>query len=162
MRVYAAPLLSQEAGVRDILSRAEQSFDGLEYYRNLHPYHSSAFELIAGVRQQAYDIYVQRALGPPINGQASDEPIERVKTMIESFPNNAPGEQSLVWASFIAASASHKPEHRAFFQSFLQRHYLRNRFLNIPKALELLKRIWSQETHENWTLLLPEPQVFIM
>ncbi|GAD93975.1 conserved hypothetical protein [Paecilomyces variotii No. 5] len=162
MRVYAAPLLSQETGVRDILSGAEQSFDGLEYYRTLHPDHSSTFELIIKIRKQAYNIYIQRALGTTINANAPDESIEWIKGMIESFPDDAPGEQSLVWASFIAASASYMPEHQTFFQAFLQRHYLRNKFLNIPKALELLKRIWSQGTRQNWTLLLPEPQVFIM
>lgn len=161
-RVYAAPLLSQDAGVQSILSGAQQSFDCLEYYRSLHPEHSSTFSLIAHLRQQAYDIYLQRALIGHMDSNTSTERIERFKVMIESFPNDAPGEQCLIWASFIFGSESCTAEHRLFFQNYLEKHYRRNGFLNIPKALGLLKRIWAREAHENWTTLLPEPQVFIM
>lgn len=69
------------------------------------------------------------------------------------------GEHTLVWTAFIVASESEVPSHRLFLEQFLQRHYERNVFRNISKALELLQKIWRRKDYENWTGLLHEPGV---
>lgn len=77
-RVYAAPLLSEEAGVRSIVAHAQESFDCLHYNGNLHPDHALTFYLNAYLRQQAYDIYLERAtMGP--HGTLDPNKIEQFK-----------------------------------------------------------------------------------
>jgi hypothetical protein len=49
-----------------------------------------------------------------------------------------------------------------FFDSFLKRQFSRSGFVNILRALDLLQEIRQKRKSENWTKLLPEPQVFIM
>ncbi|KAE8351221.1 fungal-specific transcription factor domain-containing protein [Aspergillus coremiiformis] len=161
MRVYAAPLLSQEAGVRSIMSYAQESFDCLHYNEGLHPDHALTFYLIAELRQQAYDIYLQRALMGP-RGAFNTDTIERFKESLSLFAEGSLGEHALVWPTFMAASESRTDEHRHFFKQFLEKQYHRNGFLNLQKALKLLEKIWARSSHTNWPALLPEPRVFIM
>lgn len=161
MRVYAAPLLGEEDGVRSIMSYAQESFDCLHYNGGLHPDHALTFYLIADLRQQAYDIYLQRALMGP-SGTLDADKIETFKRMLDSFPEGSLGEHALVWPTFIAASESRKGEHRLFFKRFLEKQYRCNGFLNLLKALDLLEKIWARDSHTNWPALLPEPRVFIM
>ncbi|KAI9045149.1 Zn(II)2Cys6 transcription factor [Aspergillus affinis] len=161
MRVYAAPLLSQEAGVQTILSSAQKSFDCLYFNSGLHPDHSSTFDLIVGLRQQAYDIYLQRAM----LGRRSRRHVERIERFIDtlqSLPDDAPGQHTLVWPSFIAASESSIPEHQLFFKQFLEGQYHLNGFSNILKAIELLERIWTNNNGDTWPALLPESRLFVM
>ncbi|KAF7594252.1 hypothetical protein BBP40_009804 [Aspergillus hancockii] len=160
MRVYAAPLLSEEAGIYNVMSHAQESFDCLHYNGGLHPDHRLTFYLIAYLRQQAYDIYLQRALMGP-HGALHTDKIEQFKKTLELF-EGSPGDHSLVWSTFIAASESRTDEHRCFFKQFLEKQYRCNGFLNILKALKLLERIWARGSHTNWPALLPEPRVFIM
>lgn len=166
MRVYAAPFISRQTGVCTILSQAQHSFDCLYYNSRLHPDQSCTLDLIANLRQQAYDIYLQRVLldDPPSNQKpvSSADVVTKFRTSLESFPEGFPGDHSLVWASFIAASESHSPEDQHFFEQFLLRQYHRNGFGNILKGLELLRRIWARDVDVNWPALLPEPRVFIM
>ncbi|PLB46311.1 hypothetical protein P170DRAFT_449784 [Aspergillus steynii IBT 23096] len=161
MRVYAAPLLSQEAGVQTILSSAQKSFDCLYFNSGLHPDHSSTFDLIVGLRQQAYDIYLQRAMLGRRNIRHVDR-IGRFIDTLQSLPDTAPGQHTLIWPSFIAASESCLPEHQLFFKQFLEKQYLLNGFSNILKALTLLERIWASENSDSWPSLLPESRVFVM
>lgn len=161
MRVYAAPLLSQDQGLQAIMCQAKESFDCLHYYVGLHPEHTSAFSLLADLRQQAFNIYLNRVLTRGETPQAAGL-IDQFVSTIQSFPEGSPGENVLVWPVFIAASESISPEHQLFFTQFLERHYRRNGFGNILKALDLLKKIWSRDDAQNWPELLPEPQVFIM
>ncbi|KAF9893551.1 hypothetical protein FE257_010863 [Aspergillus nanangensis] len=161
LRVYAAPLLSPETGVYTILTHSQQSFDCLHHNSGLHPDLSSTFDLIANLRQQAYDIYLHRALLQSHSAWHSGQ-IEQFKLTLESLPEGTPGIHSLVWPTFIAASDSRLPEHRQFFQQFLEAQYLRNGFVNILSALQLLQRIWTCEYDGTWPALLPEPKVFIM
>lgn len=146
--------------MRTILSNTRQSFDCLRYNSSLNPEYSSMFDVIAGLRQQAFDIYLQHTMPGPSYTQSSDR-IEQFKTVLETIPDGSPGEHSLVWPTFIVASESCVPEQRLFFQQFLEKQFLRNGFLNILKGLTLLARIWESDDGA-WPALLPEPRVFIM
>ena len=161
MRVYAAPLLSQGDGVYAIMCQAQESFDCLHYYDRLYPKHSATFNLIADLRQQAFNIYLDRVLDGGTS-TASTGVVDHFMETVQSFPEESPGEHVLVWPVFIAASESCSPEHHLFFEQFLERQYRRNGFVNILRALELLRRIWTRNDNEEWPALLPEPQVFIM
>lgn len=161
MRVYAAPLLSQAEGFQAITSKSQESFDCLNYYNDLYPKYSRVFEIFADLRQQAFVIYLERVLGEK-SGIESTSSIEHFINTLKSLPEQSPGQHVLVWACFIAASESRTPEHRNFLEQFLERHYVRNGFGNLLKALELLKRIWAGGLTDTWPALLPEPRVFIM
>lgn len=145
--------------MRTIMSNARQSFDCLRYNSSLNPEYSSMFDVIAGLRQQAFDIYLERTM-PGSSTQSADR-IERFKAVLETIPDGSPGDHTLVWPTFIVASESLVPEHRLFFQQFLERQFLRNGFSNILKGLALLARIWESDDGA-WPALLPEPRVFIM
>lgn len=168
MRVYAAPLLSLDDGLYAITSQASQSFDCLYYYRRLYPEYSSTFDMLANLRQQAFNIYLERVLNPADETQQQDSSSSSstgIKTFIrtlESFPPGSLGEHALVWSCFIAASESREPEHKLVLHEFLSRQYVRNGFANILIALDLLQRIWARSSNADWPALLPGPQVFIM
>ncbi|KAJ5081575.1 hypothetical protein NUU61_009839 [Penicillium alfredii] len=161
MRAYGAPFIGQDAGRRALESQAQQSFDCLQFYFRLYPDHSHTFHAIASLRQQAYRIYLHRT-ATETHITIPVESIEDFKSSLETFSEGSLGEHTLVWAVFIAASESRVSTHRRFFEQFLERQYRRNRFLNLSKALQLLKRIWKRSSSENWTALLPEPRVLIM
>lgn len=161
MRVYGAPFISQDAGTCTLLFEGKQGFDCLEYYRRLYPRYFDSIERIASLRQQAHEIYLYRAsLGD--DGPPSTHLVENFKATLEMMPEGSLGEHSLIWACFIAASESHTPEHQSFFDEYLKRQFSRSGFVNILRALDLLKKIRNNAWNENWTKLLPEPQVFIM
>ena len=162
MRVYAAPLLSQHAGLKALTSEAEESFDCLYYYTRLYPDYLPLFRIFAALRQQAYDIYLDRVLTRNEGTEPAEVAIRRFVETLKTLPDCSPGEHVLVWACFIAASGSRLPEHQAFLQNFLERQYIRNGFANLQRALELLRKIWAHNLEENWTSLLPELKVFIM
>ncbi|CAM1501465.1 Fc.00g034490.m01.CDS01 [Cosmosporella sp. VM-42] len=115
MRVYAAPLLSQGDGVYAIICQAQESFDCLHYYDRLYPKHSPTFSLIADLRQQAFNIYLDRVLDG-CTSTPSTEVIHHFMATVKSFPEGSPGEHVLVWPVFIAASESSLPEHHIFFE----------------------------------------------
>lgn len=92
----------------------------------------------------------------------STQLVEDFKSTLQQMPEGSLGEHSLIWACFIAASESHLPEHQSYFDGFLKRQFSRSGFVNILRALDLLRKIRENQQSENWTKLLPEPQVFIM
>ncbi|OBT81974.1 hypothetical protein VE02_09323 [Pseudogymnoascus sp. 03VT05] len=161
MRAYGAPFIGQVAGRQVLDSQNQQSFDCLQYYGRLHADHLHLFHRIASLKQQAYLIYMRR-IAPDGMAAASTNSIDRFKSDLETFTEGSLGEHTLIWAAFIAASESRVPENRRFFAQFLMRQYRRSRFVNISKALDLLKHIWSRNSNEDWTTLLPGPGVFIM
>ncbi|KAI5458800.1 fungal-specific transcription factor domain-containing protein [Mariannaea sp. PMI_226] len=161
MRVYAAPLLSQDAGLHAIIYHGSDSFDCLHYYDQLHPTQSSTFKTIADLRQQAFDIYLDRVLAGG-SSTASRGVLDRFIATVQSFTEGSLGENVLVWPVFIAALESCSLEHRAIFEQFLRRQHQRNGFGNILRALELLKTIWARKSNKDWPAILPEPQVFVM
>ncbi|KAK2758399.1 hypothetical protein CKAH01_16840 [Colletotrichum kahawae] len=165
MRVYAAPLLSQEAGVDAIIYHGKESFDCLYYYHSLYPDYCSAFDHLADLRQQAFNIYLNRVLGLSTPGSSSSELINVYQKSLESLPEGSVGEHCLVWPTFIAALECRDREQQSFFERFLLRQYHRNQFLNILKALELLGTLWDQTesgSETNWPALIPSMRVFIM
>jgi hypothetical protein len=172
MRVYAAPLLSQDAGLYAILAHADSSFDCLHYYASLYPQHAMLFETLADLRQQAFTIYLRRVLGSGVShcdgefmgdGLTGDDLVQHFISTLESLPPCSPGLHALVWACFIAASESRSPQHQLVLVRFLEGQHARNGFANIPRGLELLRqRIWVDDDGEMWPSLLPEPRVFIM
>ncbi|KAK7219844.1 hypothetical protein V2G26_007847 [Clonostachys chloroleuca] len=181
MRVYAAPLLSPDTGLLEILCRAEESFDCLEYYKRLYPQHADVFGVIGSIRQQAYNIYLDRALKScnsldidpdkefaeaegSVEVEGDDEPlIEYFTQTLEAFPKDAPGEHCLVWPCYIVGSASRNPRHQAILEGYLERQYYRNGFANLLRAKEMLRYIWDRGAdRDDWTALLPESRVFVM
>ncbi|KZL72719.1 acriflavine sensitivity control protein Acr-2 [Colletotrichum tofieldiae] len=166
MRVYAAPLVSEDAGVDAIVYHAQESFDCLYYYHGLYPDHCLTFGLIADIRQHAFNMYLRRVLPDDSElkpAASSDELIKSFRKSLESFPEGTLGEHILIWPTFIAALECRTQEQRLFFECFLLRQYHRNRFMNIPKALEFLRGVWLQDgVQVNWPALIPELRVFIM
>ncbi|KAK7438520.1 hypothetical protein Landi51_11604 [Colletotrichum acutatum] len=157
---------NQDAGKNAILYHSRESFDCLYYYHNLYPDHCPTFDLIADIRQQAFNIYLCRVLTndneTPLLPSCVDA-IETFQRSLEAFPEGALGEHILVWPTFIAALECHTSEQRLFFEEFLLRQYHRNNFLNIPKALVFLRNIWSQDEGQLcWPALIPQLRVFIM
>jgi hypothetical protein len=164
MRVYAAPLLSQYDGMQVIVSQSETSFDCLHYYDRLYPSFSTLFGSIAALRQQAFDIYLDRVLLGNGCTTSNEDAIGRFVETLKSLPDSSTGKHALVWPCFIAASGSRRPENQAVLKEFLEGQYHRNGFVNLQKALELLTNIWTCDPNQNedWPSLLPKPQVFIM
>ncbi|KAK1623433.1 hypothetical protein BDP81DRAFT_503786 [Colletotrichum phormii] len=166
MRAYAAPLVSQDAGMKALSYHAQESFDCLYYYYSLHPDHCPTFDLITDIRQQAFNMYLRRALTNDNDNTLSPSSVDAIKTFqrsLEAFPEGALGEHILIWPTFIAALECHTSEQRLFFEKFLLRQYHRNNFLNIPKALGFLRGIRSQDTHRlTWPALIPKLRGFVM
>ncbi|KAF4984808.1 hypothetical protein FDECE_17021 [Fusarium decemcellulare] len=162
MRVYASPFISQDEGVSAIATQIRQSWADQQHYDQSYPAHSRALGLISNLRDQAFQIYLNRASGAQEGAAASTDLISTFKQMLESFPEALPGEHVLVWPIFIAASESYAPDHQQFFAQFLERQFRRNGFVNILKALESLRSIWARNSDENWTTLLPKQPVFVM
>ena len=164
MRIYAAPLLSQQAGLHAIISsQANQSFDCLRQHCRLYPEYAEAFHILEDLRHQAFNIYLDRILPQKSSNADPDDAIEHFIQTVQSYPPDSPGQHVLIWPCFIAASASRKQVHRDFLQQFLTRQYRHNGFANLLRAMDLLLKIWSQEeAQQDWPALLPEPQVFIM
>lgn len=166
---YAAPLLSEESGLAIMSSpdRRLEAFDCLNHCIRQHPEHEEAVSLVVDLISQAQDIYLNQ-FQQDHTLLAHDQPLAsvfRVQKFIDTvgrFPDDSPGEQVLVWASFIAASACVLDEHKSFFQGYLFQHYMRSGFLNLVKALEHLRLIWARNPAERWTRLLPRAGIFIM
>lgn len=184
MRVYAAPFLSEENGLKT-LSSPEHTTQGLECLNHCsqqRPDAAAAVPLITSLMQQAYHIYLQQALRAEgsssspspspsvISTPASDSThlVQRFKETLEAFPDGWPGEQVLIWATFIAASDCVLDEHKAFFEGVFLRYFVRSGFGNILSGLEHLRRIWahqrscSERERGRWTLLLPRTRGFVM
>lgn len=166
MKVYAAPLVSQEAGVYAMTHHAKESFDCLHYYHRLYPDHADTFDLIASLRRQAFSMYLNRVSEGESN-KFQETPLEATidsfQSSLELFSEGSLGEHVLVWPAFIAALESRTREQQDFFSHFLRRQYLRNGFTNILRALELLERFWAEDKdRRNWPAMLPELRVFIM
>lgn len=125
---------------------------------------------------QAHDIYLYQAsfshpqialsgmsmVETPNDTSGSIFRVQRFKELLEWFPPDSPGEQVLIWASFIAASDCVLDEHKAFFEDLFQRYYQRSGFLNVLRGLQLLRKIWARNTQERWTALVPQAKLFIM
>ncbi|RAL12603.1 Zn(II)2Cys6 transcription factor [Aspergillus homomorphus CBS 101889] len=161
IRVNASPLVSLDSGICAILSHGAQSFDCLRYYRTLHPRHALALDRIAEVRQQAYDLYLQRALAKANQPKALSHLVDQFKELLVLYPEVTQMDHVLVWSAFIIGLECRVPEDQRFFKGFLERQYRRNGFANIIRAMELLQQVWEGEADRNWAAELPQLQVFV-
>ncbi|KAJ3527335.1 hypothetical protein NM208_g10751 [Fusarium decemcellulare] len=171
LRVYAAPLLSEQSGLETLAAQAHwcHIFDCLNHCSQSQPDHAGAVPVITDIVQQAHDIYIRQATSnfqkkPSANDLATSiHGIQRFKETLEAFPKDSPGQQVLIWATFIAASDCILDEHKAFFESLLMQHHARSGFLNVVKGLKHLRNIWARKSQgDKWTRLLPQAQMFLM
>ncbi|KAL5365319.1 hypothetical protein BJX96DRAFT_181522 [Aspergillus floccosus] len=171
MRVYAAPLISEQTGSETLSSpsRWQRLFDCLRYCSQREPQHAAAAAYVEDIVQQAHGIYLRQVANDPMCGHTENftrESISRVelfKNTLEAFPVGSPGKQVLVWAAFIAASDCILEEHKTFFEQFLMEIHNRSGFVNVLKGLELLRYIWTKRDEGvRWTHLLPQAQLFLM
>ncbi|KAH7153269.1 fungal-specific transcription factor domain-containing protein [Dactylonectria macrodidyma] len=170
MRVYAAPLLSEQHGLHTLSSQAHmaQLFDCLHHCSQQRPENATVVAHITNLVEQAHKIYLQQAFPnstPDLSIHSASDSISRVerfKTTLQSFPSGT-GEQVLVWSIFIAASDCVLEEHRLFFEDLLIRCYLRSGFVNILRGIQHLRMIWARRSlGDRWTSLLPEARILVM
>ncbi|KAM6508240.1 hypothetical protein FALCPG4_018121 [Fusarium falciforme] len=174
LKVYAAPLLSEHAGINMISSETEvaQMFGCLNHCLQNNPRHSDALALVPKLVRQACEIYMKQAVldtrtrpTPQIRARHVIECISRVQRFIdtlEEFPADTPGKQVLTWACFIVASDCRLAEHKEFFTNFFMNRYARNGFMNLTMGLDALRKIWARKPEERWTVLLPQLKLFVM
>lgn len=175
MRVYAAPLLSEKAGIATLSSEdhVARSFDCLRHCLQQRPGYSEIASVIESLGQQSRDIYLHQAmrkschLNPALLHWLDAESVSRIQRFKETlavFPPDAPGAQVLIWATFMAAPDCVLPEHQAFFTKVLRQYYKRSGFENVLRGLEHLEGIWQRrsDARDSWTSLLPQAKVFVM
>lgn len=142
----------------------------LNYCQSRQPQHASAVSVITNLVHQAHDIYINQARNldstdptrPMFVVPDTVARIERFKQTMELFPEDSPGEQVLIWASFLAASDCMLEEHKTFFKELFQRYHRRSGFKNILGALRLLQKIWNRPVEDRWTRFLPQERLFVM
>ncbi|RKL31667.1 hypothetical protein BFJ70_g9459 [Fusarium oxysporum] len=147
-------------------------FECLNHCVQNNPQHSKSLELVPGLVRQACEIYLNQVafdshtpVTPQVRARRVVESIRRVQRFIdtfESFPENAPGKQVLIWACFVAASDCRLAEHKEFFSNFFLDNYARSKFKNLTMGLGTLRKIWARKPDERWTVLLPQPKIFVM
>ncbi|KAL4903574.1 hypothetical protein BDW74DRAFT_179571 [Aspergillus multicolor] len=168
--VYAEPLLSEQSGIETVWARTQAGFECLQRCSTLHPEHSSSLHTVRSQIEQAYTIYLHRALDTQTREPegtrrlSSIQRVERFRETVEAYPKGSPGEHVLVWATFIVAAESTytTPEHRAFFAERMQYLHQINGFGNIPRATKLLDTIWRDPAGTRWTSTIAQAQIFIM
>ncbi|KAJ3543807.1 hypothetical protein NM208_g3384 [Fusarium decemcellulare] len=173
-RLYAAPLLSEESGLEVVSSQdhAARLFYCLNNQLSEYPEHSASFAFITDLVQQAINMYLEQvvrnsalsASNMPTALEIADSitRVEHFKETLEAFPPGAPGEQVIIWASFVAAASCLLDEHMQFFEDVFMRHYLRSGFANLITGLEVLRKIWARKPDERWTLLLAGIKILVM
>ncbi|KAF6823696.1 hypothetical protein CMUS01_10581 [Colletotrichum musicola] len=174
MRVYAAPLLSEDAGMATLSSETNitRAFECLRHCSERRPDFITEASIIKSLIQQSYDIYLQQArhavlsdsyfCRPPQDTESSWR-VQRFIDTFQSFPSESSGMQVLVWATFVAASACVLDEHRTFFLRVFQSFYARSGFKNLSRGAKHIQRIWDREgSGERWVSLLPQAKVFVM
>lgn len=161
LRGYAAPFLGQLQGVERLSQDAPDGWEDHFYYQARLPEHSNSISMLFDLNNQACRIYTTRAMAGPRTPPLTTM-VEHFKDTLEMIPVGSPVAHTLVWPTLVAACESGTPEHRRFFIDTLLKHHQRNGFANIPRALHHLRRIWSQSRVESWTMLLPEPRVFVV
>lgn len=171
MRVYAAPLISEQDGLSILSSEShwEGVFDCLRHCSEKQPNHAIVAAFIKDIVHQARDIYLRQAsdeiicVGPEIFARESNFRLQLFKETIEAFPARSPGKQVLIWATFTAASSCTQEEHQAFFESILMENFNRSKFVNLLKGVAQLRHIWARRADGvKWTQLLPQAKLFLM
>ncbi|RSL77334.1 hypothetical protein CEP51_009158 [Fusarium floridanum] len=167
IRLYVAPLLSEESGLAVVSSQehASRLFNCLTHHLSVYPEHSASFAFITDLVQQAINMYLTSSqLNAPSALDIADSitRVEHFKETLEAFPLGAPGEQVMVWASFVAAASCLLDEHMEFFEHVFMRHYMRSGFSNLVSGLEALRKIWSRKPDERWTLLMAGVHILVI
>ncbi|KAK1530005.1 hypothetical protein CPAR01_12317 [Colletotrichum paranaense] len=176
LRVYSAPLLSEDSGILTLSSRKQvtRAFECMKYCSQQRPEHSETVSRIMNLVQQSHNIYLHRAGTNVMISQSAvisldnhmKKSVERVQLFIEtfqSFPADSPGREVLVWAFFVAASGCMTDEHKDFFRITLRECHQKSHFENILKALNHLERIWDRQLFGlRWASQLPEARLLIM
>ncbi|KAL0768647.1 hypothetical protein CaCOL14_009622 [Colletotrichum acutatum] len=176
LRVYSAPLLSENSGILTLCSQTQvtRAFECMRHCSQQRPEHSETISRIINLVQQSHDIYLHRAGTNIIIPQSAvvglddhiTKSVERVQLFIEtfqSFPTNSPGREVLIWAFFMAASGCATDEHKEFFRITLREFHQKSRFENILKALNHLERIWDRQLFGlSWASQLTEARLLIM
>ncbi|KAH6691609.1 hypothetical protein F5X68DRAFT_252670 [Plectosphaerella plurivora] len=171
MRVYAAPFLSEEEGIAVLSSKVYTTYglNCLRFCSQQQPGLAAAVPIIESLVQQACGIYLSQAVEGPEKGMTSQTEdstsrVQRFKDTLVSFPPGAPGEQVLIWATFVAASDCLLAEHQSFFRGVLRRLYEMIGFANLLKGIEQLEIIWQRRRHpgDRWTSMLPLSRAFVM
>ncbi|KAJ3463554.1 hypothetical protein MRS44_008340 [Fusarium solani] len=96
MRVYASPFISQDEGVSAVATQIRQSWADQQLYFQSYPAHSRALGLISKLRDQAFQIYLNRASSVEAGVTAPADLISTFKQMLESFPEALPA--SMYWS----------------------------------------------------------------
>jgi hypothetical protein len=163
-------LLDEAAGLQTISSptRAAELLNSLSHRLSHYPEHAVVLSFVTDLVRQAFDIYLEQ-FNPPdpenISQYEMTRSITRVqhfKETLEAFPDGSPGEQVLVWASFVAASGCLLVEHMSFFEGVFLRHYARNGFGNIRRSLEYLRKIWARDPGKRWTSVMADAKFLVM
>jgi hypothetical protein len=163
--------LSEEQGIQLISSphHASQLLDCLNHRLPQLPEHDLTLMFVRDLVQQALNIYLEqvqqscsRAADQTALGQSSMIRVQHFKETLQAFLAEHPGEQVLIWATFVAASGCVLPEHMEFFEGVFLRHYARNGFANILAGLEYLRRIWARRPTQRWTSLLANAEILVM
>lgn len=175
MRVYAAPYISELAGLETLAcqSQWDQYFDCVRHCSQSRPENAVAVASIIEVMQQAQNIYLQDVAKTAswalehhkrsTTEAESNDRIERFKETLEQLPVDVPGTHVLVWATFLVAAASSLGRHRVFFEGVLLKHYSRSRFANLLRGMKHLPYIWAKtDQGMSWTQVLPEARLFLM
>lgn len=172
-RAYAAPLLSEEQGKLLVSSPDSVSQLLACIVHRLPPLLECSLPIsfILDLMQQAVNIYLEQVEycsllpGGDDNSWLSEVSITRVqhfKETLEAFPSDYPGEQVLIWASFVAASGCILDEHKRFFEGVFLRHHERSGFENVLAGLAHLRRIWKRSPMEKWTTLMANGDILVM
>ncbi|KAJ4299486.1 hypothetical protein N0V90_004731 [Kalmusia sp. IMI 367209] len=134
-------------------------------FRKFHTYgepmHAVSLQNVRSQIEQAYNIYLLRALGN-LDPLSSMQLVEQFKRTAEEYPGTTLGHHVLIWATFIVAAESSTQEHRAFLIERLRTFHTISKFENNLKAISLLQVIWENESEPKWTNLLPEMRIFIV
>jgi hypothetical protein len=170
MQVYAAPLLSEGQGSSTLScnNKVKRSLECLAHCSEQRPAHAPTVARIIHLVHTAHRVYLHETnlatVCPPTIGP---QPVEAntIQAFIEelqAFSHDIPGEQVLIWATFIMASSCESYEHRLFFEQFFSKHHVRNGFGNLRQALWHLQRIWSRPPGQRWSRMLPDTAAFVM
>jgi len=161
-RVYGSVMVSEQMGIETIQKRALQTFECLEHCSIQHPEYAQATSNITNQIQQAFNIYLRRALGE-LDRSNSNLLVEHFIQTAEAYPKScSSAEHALIWASFIVAAESSLPEHQQFFRDRLTAFNLGNGFSNILKGLEVLESVWRTTPHTRWTAIISQGHTFVM
>ncbi|ATY60988.1 Fungal transcriptional regulatory [Cordyceps militaris] len=159
--LFGTPLSSPQKGV-EMLRRRSVDYLSFMSYCPSTPEQQVFINAMTRVITEACRIFERRA-ARTATPESSTDSLERMRDMVVDMDLETEGSHALVWAFFIAAAESTRPQHREFFASRLKQLFSNTRFGSIPVALDTLQYIWSKSDTTSWTdVVTRERQVLIM